>query len=165
MTTYIGIDPGLTGAVAAIGPLGQVRAVRDTPTITVRHGKRVRLEYDVNAMETAIAALIGFEHNPAYIAIEALNARPGQGVTSMFRLGYGLGLWEGIAAAFKIPVLRVQPQRWKGAMLDGMGKGKGESLLQAQRLFPAAAAELRLKKHEGRAEALLIAEWLRRTRR
>jgi crossover junction endodeoxyribonuclease RuvC len=162
MSVYIGIDPGLTGAVAAIDGAGHLLRLADTPTLVVRSGRKDRNEYQLGEM-VDILLPYSDQRGDAFAAIEAVNAFPGQGVTSMFRLGYGLGLWEGITAALGISLEKVQPQRWKKTMLNGMGKLKGAAMLKAQRLFPTA--ELRLKKHEGRAEALLIAEWLRRTRR
>jgi hypothetical protein len=39
---------------------------------------------------------------------------------------------------------------------------KDESRLKALQLFPQCADNLKLKKHHGRAEALLMAEYLRR---
>jgi crossover junction endodeoxyribonuclease RuvC len=56
----------------------------------------------------------------------------------------------------------VTPQRWKKTMLDGQGKDKDAARFKAQALFPQI--ELHLKKHDGRADALLIAEFARRTR-
>jgi hypothetical protein len=47
-------------------------------------------------------------------------------------------------------------------MLDGQGKDKDAARFKAQALFPQI--ELHLKKHDGRADALLIAEFARRTR-
>jgi hypothetical protein len=86
---------------------------------------------------------------------------PEQGVSSSFRFGRGLGLWEGILSAFQIPFVKVTPQRWKKNLLDGMGKEKDASRLRAQTLFPSL--DLSLKKHHGRGDALLLAEFLRRT--
>ena len=61
-----------------------------------------------------------------------------------------------------IPYTLVTPQRWKKELMDGMPKDKDSSRVVAIRLFPTFATELKLKKHHGRADALLIAEYLRR---
>jgi crossover junction endodeoxyribonuclease RuvC len=82
----------------------------------------------------------------------------------MFTMGRGLGTWEGVLAGLGIPYELVTPQRWKKALMDGMGKDKDASRLQAIRLFPAIAGQLARKKDDGRADALLIAEYGRRTR-
>jgi hypothetical protein len=52
----------------------------------------------------------------------------------------------------------VTPQVWKKSLK--LSQQKLESLLMARELF--SNAPLTLKKHNGRAEALLIAEWYRR---
>jgi crossover junction endodeoxyribonuclease RuvC len=160
--TYIGIDPGLTGAVAALSDAGRVLALADTPTLVVKSGDKERRQYQLPEMVKLVLPF-AHERDDACAALEAVNAFPGQGVTSMFRLGYGLGIWEGIVSALAIPVEKVQPALWKRTMLSGMGKEKFAALVKAQQLFPTA--NLYHKRHEGRAEALLIAEWLRRTRR
>jgi crossover junction endodeoxyribonuclease RuvC len=52
----------------------------------------------------------------------------------------------------------VRPRAWKKDM--GLTADKDESLSMARELWPDAP--LARKKDNGRAEALLIAEWLRR---
>ena len=63
----------------------------------------------------------------------------------------------------------LDPQKWKreaalgAAKLDSSYiKNKDASRLVAMRLFPEVGNQLQLKKHYGRADALLIAEFLRR---
>ena len=77
---------------------------------------------------------------------------PGQGVRSMFTCGYGYGLWLGILAALQMPYTPIRPVVWKKAL--GLGKDKEAARLRAQQLFPSA--DLRLRKHHGRAESLLL---------
>ena len=79
----------------------------------------------------------------------------------MFSMGQGLGIWKGIFAALGIPCDMVTPQRWKKLLMDGMGKKKDASRLRASQLFPDVGFPR--KKDHGRAEALLIAEYLRRS--
>lgn len=96
------------------------------------------------------------------VAVELVNAMPDQGVTSMFNMGKGLGIWLGIIAALGLPSVHITPVVWKKAMLTaGSGQDKGASILHALRLFPNAADYLTRKKDDGRAEALLIAAYLR----
>ena len=73
----------------------------------------------------------------------------------MFTCGLGMGVWLGILAALALPHSRVRPQVWKKAF--SLGKDKEAARLRAMQLFPGA--ELRLKKHHGRAEALLLARY------
>lgn len=84
----------------------------------------------------------------------------------MFNMGKGLGIWLGIIAALGLPSVHITPVVWKKAMLNGgAGQDKGASIVHALRLFPNAADYLTRKKDDGRAEALLIAAFIRRMRR
>jgi crossover junction endodeoxyribonuclease RuvC len=158
----IGIDPGLDGAVARIYSDGRV-AVHDTPTLTVKSGPKNKRQYQPREMAELLKVMD--EGDPVrLVVIESTHAMPGQGVSSMFSMGYGLGLWVGLVAALGLPYEMVTPQRWKGTMMDGMGKDKDASRFKAQALFPAVHGALARKKDDGRAEALLIAEYARRCR-
>lgn len=152
-----GIDPGLDGAVAFL-PDGWVR---DTPTATVQNGRKSKRVYLPTVMADTLRAM-----QPDHIVIESQQAfsPPGRrvGAGSMFSLGFGFGMWQGIAAALGIPFTLVAPQTWKAEIMNGMGKEKDASRVQAMRLFPQCTAELVRKKDDGRAEALLIAEYGRR---
>lgn len=160
----IGIDPGQTGAIAVC--IEGDWAVFDCPVLTVettnrktKSGKSVKNTPDPAGM-AALLEKCNYEGAHAYI--EKVGAAPGQGVTSMFNFGKGYGMWLGILAALKIPYTLVTPQAWKKAMMAGMAKEKAASIVRATQLFPEMADRLTLKKHDGRAEALLIAEYGRR---
>ncbi len=88
--------------------------------------------------------------------LEESQPMPGQGVKSMFTIGLGFGAWLALLAALEIPYERVRPTVWKRA-LKLPGKDKEAARLKAQQLFPSA--DLQLKKHHGRAEALLLADF------
>jgi len=156
----VGIDPGLGGAVAVLHPDGAI-SLYDTPTITVKKVSGTKRHYlpaeMVGDLLLAKNRSLGWDIRAA---LENVAARPGQGVTSMFSMGRGVGLWEGILAGLGIPYELVTPRVWKASF--GLGKDKRESIIRAQQLFPSAEVELRRRKDEGKAEALLIAEWLRR---
>lgn len=154
---FIGIDPGISGAMALLDAAGRPRALFDTPTLNLE----TRREYDLAQMRQTLEWVLAEGKTRA--ALELVHAMPGQGVVSMWRMGYGVGIWEGLLAALKVPVERVSPQRWKGVMLNGLPKGKDASRYRAKALWPEWAERFSLKKHDGRAEACLIAEWLRRT--
>jgi crossover junction endodeoxyribonuclease RuvC len=80
----------------------------------------------------------------------------------MFSFGKNYGTWLGIMAALKIPHQQVSPATWKKSILSDMGKEKDASRVKAMQLFPNSQRDLYLKKHHGRADALLMAEWARR---
>jgi len=159
-TTYIGIDPGLDGAMAVLFGLPDSRPIIfDTPTLVIgRNGKNKR-EYNLREMATRFRP---YTFAPVLVYIEQVHSMPGQGVRSMFSMGYGVGAWEGLLAGFNFSYTRVHPQRWKKVMLDGMGHDKDAGRLRAMQLFPGIADQLARKKDDGRADALLIAEYGRR---
>lgn len=45
--------------------------------------------------------------------LERVGARPGQGVTSMFKFGENFGFIQGLLTACSIPYGLVTPQKWK----------------------------------------------------
>lgn len=160
MSVIIGIDPGLDGAVAVIHPKGIV--IYDTPIIDVGIGKKIRRKYNLKEMVSIISA-IKLRDSFTECWIEDVHAMPGQGVTSMFSMGRGLGSWEAIVTALMIPLYFVSPVRWKKTIMDGMGKEKSAAVLKAQQIFPEACLKTpRGRLLDGRAEALLIAEYGRR---
>lgn len=160
MKLFIGIDPGLDGATALVPEQGPVE-VFDTPTLTVVSKTGTKREYDVRLMALRLRLFV--PHDNVLVLIEKVHAMPGQGVRSMFSMGFGLGAWIGVLAGLGLPYLYVTPQRWQGLVMDGHGKGKDGARARAMELFPAVAAQLSRKKDDGRADALLIAEYGRRT--
>lgn len=154
MTIFLGIDPGLDGAAAALAEHGTIISVFDTPTLLV--GKGGKRDYDVRTMRAWLGA---YAPETCDVAIEHQQAFPGQGVTSMFSLGRGYGIWLGLLAGLGMSYSPISPVRWRKAMLDGLPKGKDTGRLRAMQLFPDAS--LSRKKDHGRADALLLAEYLR----
>ncbi len=157
---YLGIDPGLDGAVAAINARGKLIRIDDAPTLTVKRGKGSKRVYLEGRMVAILQQYSAKE--VSMVALENVHAMPGQGVTSMFSMGIGFGLWRGILAALGLPVTHVAPTSWKRDMGIPTGADKGASIVCALQLFPGA--DLRRKKDHGRADALLIAEYARRHR-
>jgi Holliday junction resolvasome RuvABC endonuclease subunit len=92
------------------------------------------------------------------IIIEAVHSMPGQGVSSSFKFGMAYGAAISIVERFNCTWHMVTPQRWKKALQ--LDSDKQKSLDLARQLWPNAP--LLRKKDNGRAEALLLAEYLRR---
>ncbi len=154
---YVGIDPGLTGALAVVvtgGPETEAR-VWDTPTAKVSRG----YEYLVASMHELLQLPEGAE---IVAAVEQGIAMPRQSSSSTFKTGRGIGLWEGLLAGMGIPYEMVTVHRWKAALGIAKGADKATSRVLAQRLFPQLADQFARVKDDGRAEAILIALWLRR---
>lgn len=153
MRRIIGIDPGLSGAVAVLNGTDSLIVI-DMPTMTVeRNGKAKR---QVSATELA-ELLYLYSGKDCHVFCERVGAVSGQGVTSVFSFGRSFGMIEGILAAFKLPVTYVAPATWvKGVK---RGAGKDASRQRAMELFPANQADFKRVKDDGRSDAALIAYW------
>ena len=90
--------------------------------------------------------------------LEAVGARPGQGVSSVFSFGHSFGTISGVLAALKVPMELITPGRWKKAF-QLVGTEKEASRALAIQLYPQAAEWLARKKDHGRAEALWLARF------
>ena len=146
----LGVDPGKTGAIAALTVDGRLAGVDDMP---------------VTGSIVSAALLDELVHNrvdpladrPGTAVIELVHAMPGQGVTSMFSFGRSLGVVEGVLAAQEWSIEWVTPARWKKTL--GLSADKDESRRRAIELWPEHAGLFARKKDNGRAEAALIAWW------
>ena len=153
MSRIIGLDPGLSGAVAVLTGSDSLIVI-DMPTMTVeRNGKSKR---QVSASELA-AIFANFNSDDTHVFVEKVSAMAGQGVTSVFSFGRSFGMIEGILAAFKLPVTYVAPTTWVKAV--GRGQGKDASRARAMELFPNNQADFKRVKDDGRSDAALIAYW------
>lgn len=152
----IGIDPGITGAVAVLGPPPDFGCweLHDMPSLVLANGRRNvdgRLFAGMVDKWRAHWEAPGQGNMVAYL--ERVSAMPKQGVTSMFGFGRSFGIVEGVLLALHIPIVYVEPQHWKERA--GLSrKDKDAARLLAIKLYPEQ--DLFLKKHIGRADALLI---------
>lgn len=152
---HIGIDPGLSGAIAVL--TDDTLQIHDMPTMTVdRNGKAKR---QVSANE--LAELLNlYASKDCHVYVERVSAMAGQGVTSVFSFGRSFGMIEGILAALKMPVTFVAPATWTRAI--GRSPGKDASRARAMELFPNYEYFFKRVKDDGRADAALIARWGRK---
>lgn len=155
----IGVDNGLDGAIVALNSTGQVQLREVTPTIGT--GKR---EFDDREMARILASVTSAY--AATVFLERAQAMPGQGVSSMFSVGLGYGLWRGIIAAAGVPVEIVSPRAWQSVMFAGVNKDdtKAASAIVASRLSPGdwRKNERCRVAHDGLTDAYCIAEYGRR---
>ena len=148
----IGIDPGISGAIAAIDDHDNVILLRDMPAMPRLHGKGEM----VNGAELASIIMDARAGNDSIVYLEQVAAMPGQGVTSMFHFGESVGIILGVLQTLQCRYVMVKPQRWKGlAGLSRLDKDAARTL--AIQLFPSISDKLTRKKDIGRADALLIA--------
>lgn len=149
MTFTIGIDPGLTGALAVLDADGIIVTLADLPVI------RDRSLAWIDGGELQSLLLDALRGRPARAVVERVSAMPRQGVASSFTFGVGFGSILGVLQAMQIGIELVTAAQWKRSL--GLPANKRTSLDRARLLFPGA--DLRLAKHDGRAEALLLAHW------
>lgn len=154
----LGIDVGFNGSLAVLTPALAVE-IFDAPTLSISNGRRTHAEMDVAGI---VALLRPYQAQGCHVFMERVGVMPGQGIASSGAFMRGFGQWEGVLAALGLPYTLVHPARWKRAMLDGQGKDKDASRQRAAQLFPVVAHLLSRKKDDGRAEALLLAEYGRR---
>lgn len=143
----IGIDPGLTGAIAFYWPRTNELHIEDMPTAPNKKGRRELLH----------AQLAHILKHPIEgpVWLEQVASRPGQGVSSVFRFGQVYGACEMAAAATGRPLHHVTPSAWKKHFNIAAGKDQARGL--ASQRFPSAAHLFARKKDDGRAEACLLA--------
>jgi len=147
----IGIDPGQTGAIAAVRGTF-VNSVTDMPTMPRLHGKGQQV--DAGALTSILLA--AKDGQEATVLLEAVSAMPGQGVSSMFRFGESVGVVLGVCGALQLPIRWISPQTWKKrAGLSGKEKDAARTLVIQSN--PEVADLMTRKKDIGRADAVCIA--------
>lgn len=147
----LGIDPGLSGALALWN--GTTLSVFDVPTIARKVNGKTKQQVDAYQLGNWLDI---HRVSIRFAIIEQVNAMPAQGVTSSFNFGYTAGVIQGAVAANQIPMRLVVPSVWKRAF-GLIGQDKDASRAAASRLAPKHAEHWPLKKHDGRAEAFLLA--------
>jgi hypothetical protein len=111
----VGIDPGLTGAVASLDAGGRLRHLHDTLAMAIRVGRQTRQDDDLQAMRRRPVPYAGAS---CHVCIEPQQAIPGQGVISLFKLGMGYGLWMALIATLQLLHTPCAPP-WPGNDLRG----------------------------------------------
>ena len=155
LKTYVGVDPGLSGAIAII--CGDKVEVYDIPTMKKGDGV-VKYEIDPGGMHFILSVALRNKVYPR-AALERVNSMPGQSASSTFSLGDSFGVCRSVLTLSKLPLIYVTPMSWKKHFK--LTKEKEEARALAIKLYPGV--ELYLKKHIDRAEALLIATYLKET--
>ena len=142
---FIGIDPGGSGAMAAIDGQGVVVGVV----------KNVATERDLwNALSGWVRLYPG-----TYAVVEIVHSMPKQkqGVSSSFKFGRSYGFLRGILVASGVRFSEVAPFKWQTAMRCRTKGDKNVSKARAQQLFPD------MQITHAIADALLLAEYARVT--
>jgi crossover junction endodeoxyribonuclease RuvC len=149
----IGIDPGLSGAIAVINGNDDL-IIFDMPTMTVERNGKAKRQVSASVLAQILKTA---KSDDCHVFVEKVSAMAGQGVTSVFSFGRSFGMIEGILAALHMPVTYVAPATWVKAVHRGAGKDASRS--RAMELFPDNQADFKRVKDDGRSDASLIAYW------
>lgn len=148
----LGIDPGLSGALAVLDASGAVADVFDMPTLCAGNGRRT---IDAVALAQRLRDL-----RPIRACwIEAVAAMPTDGRASAFAFGRSLGMVEAAILLTEAPLHRVTPAAWKRWAGIAPKAPKAASIEAAKRLVPGSARHLARASDHGRADAMLIARY------
>ena len=149
MTRYLGVDPGLSGALAVVETINGVPMLVDAVDMPST-GTGTKARVDIIAAAQWIA-----KHAPSTAYVERAQAFPGQGASSGFSYGRAVGAIEAVVALCSIPMILVEASLWK-RRLHLPGKDKEAARQKALQLFPTQHALLSRKKDHGRGEAALL---------
>jgi crossover junction endodeoxyribonuclease RuvC len=160
VTITIGIDLGLTGAIARLGFRDPV--VADLP-ITEDRGDKV---VDVRALRALLRQLVPAYDGQALVVIEdvRIRAMPGRPMShsNEGKLMRTRGHVEALVWLLGWKLEVVQPASWKrefGLLRKGEEVDKDVARLKAVELFPGLADQLQRKLDHNRADALCLARY------
>tara|TARA_B100000963_G_scaffold171774_1_gene149364 strand:+ start:1088 stop:1588 length:501 start_codon:yes stop_codon:yes gene_type:complete len=155
----IGIDPGLSGAIAILQD-SKVLSIFDIPVMS--EGKKNKRQLNSALLVSLLRENIDNNEEVA-VVVEQVNAMPGQGVTSMFNFGQTFGAIKGICAALELPIFFVRPSKWK-KHFDLINSSKDSSRTKAIEMYPKLSKQLAKKKDVNKSDAILIARFYSETR-
>lgn len=186
---FVGIDPGANGGIAFLcgkracvvsipvvevarvrtvkikRPKGYVRQKGDKKTKTV-HGKTTKFVLkDICKLFKALRPVRRRVHTAVEVAAASRKGGGANNLRIAHMTGAGFGMWPLFLCSkgFKRKPLEIRSQEWKKE-LKLIGEDKTASRALAAKLWPKLKATMTRVKDDGRAEALLIAEALRRKR-
>lgn len=160
---FVGIDSGKQGAIAILNESGELEQILDMPLDVL--GKHV------DSLKLFNILLEIARHGQIYITLEECRYTPKMNessdknisVMTAFSFGRNYQACVSVLEIFQKPYNLVRPEIWK-ARFALFNLNKEGSILKAIQLFPKNQKDIATrKKCDGRAEALLIAEYGRRT--
>ena len=155
----IGIDPGLSGAIAVLEDI-KVISLFEMPVMA--EGKKNKRQLNSAQLVNLIKENTNGDEEIAVI-VEQVNAMPGQGVTSMFNFGQTFGAIKGVCAALGLPIFFVRPSKWK-KHFELINSSKDASRTKVIEMYPSFSKQLAKKKDVNKSDAILIARFFAETR-
>lgn len=184
---FVGVDPGMSGAVGVLDPAGALWSVRDLPTVPLPGKGQITRRLDGAELARLFGAIVPANAR-ALIYVEdvqvwGIGKRQGAGVDE--EQGGGIGA-STMAAMYgtkvvilaildcyrsRFEVRTVPPAAWKRTLGLQRPRIQGKTASQIATLTKALARDraralfpddrLRLAQHHNRAEALLLAHYAR----
>lgn len=171
---FVGIDPGTTGAIAAVDELGQLVALHDMPRKRIGASADANAQWRVDGAELyCVLKDIIADHSSARVCYE--DVQPYNGVVwivvQMMGTKYAVEtILDCMPQVQALPVPATQWKRFFGLRKDTTDKTKSKQKINAEfkaksralavHLWPEAM--IRTVEHTDRAEAALMAEYDRR---
>lgn len=159
----IGVDPGLSGAIAVVGVSSSGRVVPETATVCDMPLRREPgSSKDVVDLDALPCAARWLRDRRARFVMEHVGGRPGQSAPAAFQFGRAFGEVYAWAHGYYYGSDRVSlitPLQWQGFVgLGGEKDRKAASVALARTMFPNLHRDGMLpRSKDGRADALLIA--------
>jgi crossover junction endodeoxyribonuclease RuvC len=154
----IGIDPGLSGAIAVLDN-SKIEEIFNMPVMA--DGKKNKRQ--LNSAQLVVLLKENINDDETVVVVEQVNAMPGQGVTSMFNFGQTFGAIKGVCAALTLPIFFVRPAKWK-KHFELINSSKDASRTKAIEMYPNLSEQLSKKKDVNKSDAILIARFYSETR-
>jgi Holliday junction resolvasome RuvABC endonuclease subunit len=164
MNSYVlGIDPGASGALALVElSTKHIVKVWDMPHTqrVLTTGKKLK-EVDIEKLIEIISEVYDFSFKgPVEVHIEKVQAFGKQSAPAAFNFGKAAGIVEALCHAFNFKVTLIPPQTWKRQYnLQASKKDQARQLVL--NLFPETNDILKYKKDVDRADAILIAFYMK----
>lgn len=150
----IGIDPGVSGAIAVMGDVQRVmklpRIDKDIDIIVVRDWL---LDIPGDGFDLAVIEKVGAMRGPD---------GKKQGTVSAFTFGHATGELTGMIKTMGIPLLKATPQQWKKVVLAGTAKDKDAAIAYVRMRYPELSLLPTPRSrvpNDGMADSVCIAEY------
>ena len=157
----IGIDPGLSGAIAILRDK-KILGLFDVPVMS--EGEKNKRQINSAQLVKILKEFTNDKKDEeVVVVVEQVNAMPGQGVTSMFNFGQTFGAIKGVCAALELPIFLVRPSKWK-KHFELINSSKDASRTKTIEMYPSISNQLARKKDVNKSDAILIARFYSETR-
>jgi crossover junction endodeoxyribonuclease RuvC len=149
----MGIDPGVSGAIAIYDPEADEMQVWEMPKRTLRSRR-----YSVDGERLAIL-MNDITHEVHYVLVESVHSMPQQGVASTFAFGQGFGQLLGVLAGTFTRYALIQPHTWKQRMQVTADKETSIDAIRTRfpQHFHLIKNNRSKERKHGLAEAMLLA--------